>query len=91
MEYTILSVIFLVATFFYALYAKINIRMLIILCFVSLFFQLIFDNYMTSLGLWIFDYSHTVGIKLPIIPLENLIFGVSLTLATVATWEILKQ
>jgi len=92
MEYTILSLIAVALSFYYALFiVKLDSKLLVVTCFISVLFQLLFDNYMTSLGLWIFDYSFTLGIMVPIIPIENLLFGISLAAATVASWEALKK
>lgn len=92
MEYFIISIIVLTLSLFFALrIAKLNPRLMLLVCAISVFFQLIFDNYFTYLGLWIFDFSHTIGILLPVIPLENLLFGIALTIATVASWESLKE
>lgn len=45
---------------------------------IFLVFQLIFDNYFTAQGLWVFNASETLGIFLPFIPIENLLFGVEM-------------
>ena len=92
MEYFILSIVSIIIASFLALrIAKLDPKAIILVCAISVFFQLIFDNYFTYLGLWVFDFSHTLGILLPVIPLENLIFGISLTLATVASWELMQK
>lgn len=91
MEYTIISLAALAAASYFAVsVVKVDVRALLALCLVAAFFQIIFDNYMTWLGLWSFDFSKTLGIKIPIIPLENLIFGIDLAIASVASWEWLK-
>ena len=41
-------------------------------------FQLVLDNYLTAQGLWIFDPHRVMGIYLPFIPIENILFGVEL-------------
>ena len=92
MEYTIISVIAMAVCLYYSLIVmKLHSKRLVLISGISIFFQLIFDNYMTSLGLWIFDFSKTLGITVPIIPLENLFFGLALTIATVVSWEIVTK
>jgi len=88
MEYTLLSIAALILSSYYALYiAKLDRTNLALTCAISVFFQLIFDNLMTSLGLWSFDFSYTVGLAVPVIPIENLLFGTSLAIATIASYE----
>ncbi len=92
MEYTIISIVVLLASLYYAIaVVKLSSKHLLIAVAISVFFQLIFDNYMTLLGLWSFDFSKTLGIAVPIIPLENLLFGASLAIATIASWESVKK
>jgi lycopene cyclase domain-containing protein len=45
---------------------------------IFLLFQLLFDNYFTWKGLWVFDPHAVMGIFLPFIPIENLFFGLEL-------------
>ena len=91
MEYTFISAaVFLVSAYYAVAVVKVNRKSLALACAISAFFQLIFDNYMTSLGLWAFDFSFTLGIAIPFIPIENLLFGTSLAIATIASWERLK-
>ena len=52
--------------------------------------QLIFDNITVWRGLWIFNHKELLGIFLPFIPLENLIFGVCLFLQTAIFYEKFK-
>ena len=91
MEYSLISVIVFFFSAYYAIaVVKVDKKSLVAACLISAFFQLIFDNYMTSLGLWVFDFSFTFGIAVPYIPVENLLFGTSLAIATIASWERLK-
>ena len=88
MEYTMISAVVLLAFLYYALaVVRIPPKRLLIAVAISVFFQLIFDNFTTSLGLWHFDFSKTLGIAVPVIPLENLFFGAALAIATIASWE----
>lgn len=50
-------------------------------------FQLIFDNFFTAQGLWVFNASETVGIFLPFIPIENLFFGAEMLWFTLIVFE----
>ncbi|MCX8198123.1 MAG: lycopene cyclase domain-containing protein [Candidatus Micrarchaeota archaeon] len=87
MEYTIVSALVAFALIYAALRQKIQLAPLLLASAISLSFQLVFDNLMTAAGLWSFSRSHTLGIFLPFIPLENLAFGLSLMLATIILWE----
>jgi lycopene cyclase domain-containing protein len=90
MQYTLLSLLALLLALASAIYLKLPAKPLLLLCFLSIFFQLIFDNIMTWAGLWEFDFSQTLGLSLPFIPLENLLFGLALALFMVAGWEKAK-
>jgi lycopene cyclase domain-containing protein len=92
MEYTMISISVLALCLYYALaIMRLDKKSVLLVSAISVFFQLIMDNYMTFLGLWSFDFSKTLGIAVPIIPLENLLFGIALTVAVVASWERLNR
>lgn len=46
-------------------------------------FQLVFDNLFTYLGVWSFNSAETIGIFVPFIPIENLIYGQELLAFTI--------
>ncbi len=50
-------------------------------------FQLVFDNFFTARGLWLFDPTSLLGIFLPFIPIENLLFGFCLFSCTIILYE----
>ena len=56
-----------------------------------LVFQLIFDNFFTAQGLWIFNRAETAGIFLPFIPIENLLFGVEMLWFTLILYTHLQK
>jgi len=58
---------------------------------IFLAFQLVFDNYFTIQGLWVFNPSETLGIFLPFIPVENLIFGVEMLWFTLIVYTYLQR
>jgi lycopene cyclase domain-containing protein len=92
MEYTLISIVVLLASLYYALaVVRLPEKHLLIAVSISVFFQLIFDNYTTSLGLWSFDFTQTLGLAVPIIPLENLLFGAALAISTIASWERIRK
>lgn len=91
MQYTVLAMIALALTLALAIRAKLPAKPLIALAFIAVISQLIFDNIMASAGLWKFDFSQTLGIAVPVIPLENLMFGLALAIATVVSWEKRKN
>ncbi|MEM4554520.1 MAG: lycopene cyclase domain-containing protein [Candidatus Anstonellaceae archaeon] len=91
MEYTLLSLLGLIASAYLALKARLDEKKLAAAGAICLFFQLIFDNLMTWVGLWVFDPAQILGILLPFIPAENLAFGLALMIATIASWELSKS
>lgn len=58
---------------------------------VFLLFQLVFDNYFTSQGLWMFDVSKTLGIFIPFIPVENLVYGTALLWLTLVLYAFFQR
>lgn len=54
---------------------------------IIVFAQLVADNWAAARGFWVFNDSVTVGVRVPVIPLENLLFGTALFLCTVFFWE----
>ncbi len=58
---------------------------------VFVIFQLIFDNYFTLQGLWVFNQSETLEIFVPFIPIENLLFGVVLLWGTLILYTKMIQ
>ena len=87
MQYTIVAVAALAITAALAIKMRLPAKPLLAASLLAVFFQLAFDNIMTAAGLWTFDFSYTLGIAVPAIPLENLLFGLALMLATVVSWE----
>jgi lycopene cyclase domain-containing protein len=87
MEYTLMAVAALAFSAALCISSKIPKKPALAACAIGLLLQLIFDNMMTAQGLWIFDFSKTLGIAVPIIPLENLLFGAALILASIWSWE----
>lgn len=50
--------------------------------------QLIFDNLTVWRGFWQFNDAATLGLRIPFMPLENLLFGLSLFFFAVWLWEM---
>lgn len=90
MEYSILTLVAFAASTYLITRLAIPEKPLWVALAIAVFFQLVFDNLMTAQGLWAFDFSKTVGVAIPYIPLENLVFGASLFLFTVWSWEKTK-
>lgn len=92
--YTITAIIMLFLAFFlnyrYNPHFQ-NEKMVSVGVFLAILFQFIFDNLTAWRGFWVFDDAVTLGIRVPVIPVENLIFGVSLFLFTVLFWEIFSR
>ena len=38
-------------------------------------FQFVFDNLFTAVGVWRFDAAQTLGVFIPFIPVENMVYG----------------
>ncbi len=57
------------------LYAKRGFAAWVLTC---LGLQFVFDNWMAKIGFWHFNPSATLGVFVPYIPLENLLFGAAL-------------
>ena len=87
MEYTIMAVAAFALFAYLAFYSRLPKKPLAAGLGLAVLFQLVFDNLMTAAGLWIFNPAATLGIFLPYIPLENLLFGASLFLASAWSWE----
>lgn len=68
-----------------------NQRLMTIGIFFAIFAQFVMDNLTAWRGFWIFNDAVTLGIRVPIIPLENLIFGASLFLFTILFWELFSR
>lgn len=49
--------------------------------------QLVFDNVTVWRGFWQFNEAAISGIRVPFMPIENLLFGLALFLFTVLAWE----
>jgi lycopene cyclase domain-containing protein len=58
---------------------------------VFILFQLVFDNFFTGRGLWVFNSSETMGIFVPIIPVENLFFGLEMVWFTIILYSFFSR
>jgi lycopene cyclase domain-containing protein len=89
-EYTLLCIIFLVALFFADTFLKNRVggrRAFFYALAFSLLTQLIVDNFTAWLGFWSFNEETMMGIRVPVIPFENLLFGIALFYASIISWE----
>ncbi len=87
MGYTALAIIGFALGWLAAIKCGLERKLVIAGVAVAVLGQLAFDNYMSSLGLWQFAPQFILGILVPIIPIENLLFGASLFMLTVASYE----
>lgn len=53
--------------------------------------QFLADNWAAMRGFWIFNDAVTLGVRVPFIPLENLLFGTALFLCSVFWWELFSK
>ncbi|MEM3555143.1 MAG: lycopene cyclase domain-containing protein [Candidatus Micrarchaeia archaeon] len=89
-EYTILCIVSLVLVFLADSIMKTKVReRKFFLCALALALitQLVVDNITAWRGFWSFNEEMILGIHLPVIPFENLLFGISLFYATIISWE----
>lgn len=53
--------------------------------------QLVFDNLTVWRGFWHFNNAATLSVRIPWMPVENLLFGLALMLFTVLAWEAVEK
>ncbi|QLJ52766.1 MAG: lycopene cyclase domain-containing protein [Candidatus Fermentimicrarchaeum limneticum] len=53
----------------------------------ALLTQLVVDNLTAWRGFWNFNRDAVLGVRVPVIPLENLLFGIALFYSTIISWE----
>lgn len=53
--------------------------------------QLLMDNLATARGFWVFNEAAILGIYVPIIPIENILFGLALCWFTVLFFELFSK
>lgn len=87
MEYTALAIIGFALGWLAVLRCRLERKLVIVGVAVAVLGQLAFDNYMSSLGLWKFAPQFILGVLVPIIPIENFLFGASLFMLTIASYE----
>lgn len=54
-------------------------------------FQVVFDNYFTRQGLWSFNPNEIIGLFVPTIPIENLVFGMEMLWFCLIVYEYVKR
>lgn len=54
-------------------------------------FQFVLDNYFTSRGLWMFNSNQMVGVFIPFIPIENILYGFELLLLAIILYEFFAR
>ncbi len=59
--------------------------------FVFAAFQWVFDNYFTFIGIWRFDSAQTMGVFIPFIPVENMVYGFELLALTVILYSFFAR
>lgn len=91
MEYTALCVMSIVAVFLADSALKTGVmrkrRALLCALVVSILTQLVVDNLTAWRGFWSFSGQTMIGIRVPVIPFENLLFGIALFYASTVSWE----
>ncbi len=58
---------------------------------VFLLFQLVFDNYFTWKEIWVFNPNEIIGIYVPFIPIENLLFGIDMLWFCLITYSFFRN
>jgi lycopene cyclase domain-containing protein len=89
-EYTLLCIIALIAVYLadHLLKTKVGSRKTFLYALVlALLTQLVFDNLTAWRGFWNFNEQMMLGIRVPLIPFENPLFGIALFYSTIISWE----
>jgi lycopene cyclase domain-containing protein len=89
-EYTILCILTLAAVFIADSVLKTRVARRKVFYYVlafALLTQLIVDNLTTWAGFWNFNEQTMIGVRVPVIPFENLLFGVALFYSSIISWE----
>lgn len=89
-EYTLLCIVSIVLVFLADSFLKTKVkerRAFLLALALALLTQLVVDNITAWRGFWSFNEEMIIGVRAPVIPFENLLFGISLFYATVILWE----
>jgi lycopene cyclase domain-containing protein len=90
MEYTALCVISIVAVFFADSFLKTGVARRKAFWYalaLTILTQLVADNLTAWRGFWNFNEQAMIGVRVPVIPFENLLFGVALFYSSIISWE----
>jgi len=90
-EYTLLCIVALAAAYFFDHLLETRVgrrRAFLYALAMALLTQLVVDNLTAWRGFWNFNMYMTLGVGIPVIPLENLLFGTALFYASVISWEL---
>lgn len=63
----------------------------LLITLVAIMAQLIMDNLTVWRGFWFFNEIHSIGVKVPFIPIENVGFGLALCWFVVLFFEIFSK
>jgi lycopene cyclase domain-containing protein len=54
-------------------------------------FQLVLDNYFTQIGIWKFNREEVIGLFIPFIPIENVLYGLELLWLTIILYTYFSR
>jgi len=89
-EYTLLCIVALAAAYLFDHLLKTRVssrRTFLYALALALLTQLVVDNLTAWRGFWNFNRDMMLGVRVPVIPLENLLFGIALFYSTIISWE----
>ena len=89
-EYTLLCIVALAAAYFFDHLLETRVgrrRAFLYALAMALLTQLVVDNLTAWRGFWNFNRDMMLGMRVPVIPLENLLFGIALFYSTIISWE----
>ncbi len=96
MEYTLVVGIFLafllvLDTILHTRVLRLSNRPFWITALIFAAFQLVLDNYFTQIGIWTFNREEVIGIFVPFIPIENLVYGFELLALTIILYSFFAR
>jgi lycopene cyclase domain-containing protein len=54
-------------------------------------FQFVLDNYFTRTGIWTFNSAEVIGVFIPFIPIENMVYGFELLALTIILYSFFAR
>ena len=93
-EYTLLAVLSVIAVILIDKKSGINLfkkKTVYLFLLIIAGFKLLVNGYLTGAGIVIYNPRYFLGFRLGSIPLEDFLFGTSMVVLTIISWEFFKQ